>query len=422
MKPPRHRSAFSRRRSPGAAPAGPVWERRAKPAPPESAGWPTPWVQLRYFSNHPHIYPAMIAAVSDGIAPGALVNVFDKEGRPLGMGLWNPRARVPLRVCVHGAEPASEALLDRELDAALALRLDTLRLPDQTQAFRVVHSDGDRLSGLVVDRYGDVLSLEVHSLGIFQRLERWLPRLHERLGTRRARVVVDPAVARWEGIPVTAPEPLPPVRFRENRVRFEVNFTHGHKTGFFCDQRDNRRRLAAWAAGRRVLDLCCYTGGFSVAAKTLGAAEVVGVDLDEQAVAQARRNANLNQVRVRWVHADAFAYARQMRDNDQRWEVVVLDPPKLIESREEAREGLRKYEDLNTLAMQLVAPGGLFVTCSCSGLLGAGEFERLLVRVAHRAGRRLQFLDLTGAGPDHPVMSNCPESRYLKVLWTRLPA
>ncbi|MCB1129177.1 MAG: class I SAM-dependent rRNA methyltransferase, partial [Verrucomicrobiae bacterium] len=166
--------------------------------------------------------------------------------------------------------------------------------------------------------------------------------------------------------------------------------------------------------------LCCYTGGFAVAAKVLGeAAEVTGVDLDEAAVAQARRNANLNQARIRWVHADAFAFARQMQQNGEQFDVVVLDPPKLIETREEAPEGLRKYEDLNALAMRLLAPDGLLVTCSCSGLLEAEEFERMVIRMAHRLDLRLQILDRTGAGPDHPVLSNCPESRYLKLLWTR---
>ncbi|RME95996.1 MAG: class I SAM-dependent rRNA methyltransferase [Verrucomicrobia bacterium] len=363
----------------------------------------------------------MIGGVSEDAAPGALVHVFDREGRPFGIGFWNPPAPVPLRVLRHGELPAEESLLDELLEEAVRLRHDVLRLPEQTEAYRVIHSDGDRLSGLVVDRFGDTLSLEVHSLGAWQRLERWLPRLHERLGTRHHRVSVDPEVARREGLPAVAPTPLRPVRFRENGVRFEVDFARGHKTGFFCDQRENRRRLAAWTAGRRVLDLCCYTGGFAVTAKVLGgAAEVTGVDLDEEAVAQARRNANLNQVRIRWVHADAFAYARQMQQNGERWDVVVLDPPKLIRSREEGAAGRKKYEDLNALALGLVAGGGLFVTCSCSGLLPAEEFERLVIRTAHRQGRRLQILDRTGAGPDHPVVSHCPEGRYLKVLWTRV--
>lgn len=389
--------------------------------PPEAR--PAPWVQLKYFSFAPAIYPAMIRVASPGIAPGALVQVYDKDGRHFGQGLFNPKARVPLRVFHHGAEPVGEDGLTRLRDAALALRLDVLGLPAQTEAFRVIHSDGDGLGGLVVDRFADVLSVEVHSLGMFQRLPGWLPALHARLGTKRTLVHVDPAIARMEGIRgweklTDAP---PTVRFREHGVRCEVDFAAGHKTGFFCDQRENRRRLAAFTKDRRVLDLCCYTGGFALAAKVLGgAAEVTGVDLDEQAIAQARRNANLNQVRAEWVHVDAFSYARQMQRNGLTWDVAILDPPKLIHGRDEFEEGRRKYEDLNRLGVSLVAPGGLLVTCSCSGLIGAGAFEETVVRAAHRAGRRLQILDRTGAGPDHPEMSNCPEGRYLKVLWTRV--
>ena len=172
-----------------------------------------------------------------------------------------------------------------------------------------------------------------------------------------------------------------------------------------------------------MLDLCCYSGGFALAAKVLGgAAEVTAVDLDEKAIASAKRNANLNQARVEWVHCDAYPYARQMRKDGKKFDVVVLDPPKLIMGRDELeqQEGMEKYEDLNSLGIVITEPGGLLVTCSCSGQLSAEDFERMAIRSAHRVGRKLQFLDRTGAGEDHPVMSNCPESRYLKVLWARV--
>lgn len=381
-----------------------------------------PWVQLKYFSFKPTIYPAMIKEVSRGAKAGDLVAVYDKFGEPFGTGLYNPRARVPLRVIHHGAEPVGEDHFVTLLDRAIDLRLDVLRLRETTDAFRVVHSDGDSLSGLVVDVYGDVLSVEVHSLGVFQRLEPWLEHLHRRLGTKRAVVEVEPEIARIERIPFRE-QPNPPrmVRIREHGVRYEVDFEAGHKTGFFCDQRENRRRFARFTAGKRVLDLCCYSGGFALTAKVLGQAdETTGVDLDEKALVQARRNMNLNNARIEWVRCDAFAYARQMQKNGRRWDAVVLDPPKLITSREEAALGWRKYEDLNGLGTLLVEPGGLLVTCSCSGLASAEEFEDMVVKAAHRVQRRLQILDRTGAGEDHPVMSNSPESRYLKVIWARV--
>lgn len=380
-----------------------------------------PWVQLKYITFHPCIYPAMIKAASPDARPGSLVHVYDKQGRPFGAGWYHPKARVPLRMIYHGQETITESYVETLLERALDLRLRRLNLPAQTDAFRVVHSDGDGLGGLVVDKFGDVLSVELHSLAIYQRLEKWLPRFHQALGTKRIILEVDPQIARMEGIPTDPPHPLVrTVRVREHGIQYEINFATGHKTGFFCDQRDNRLRLRSWVQGARVLDLCCYTGGFALNAAAHGAAEVTAVDLDEQAIAQARRNANLNHLRIQWVHCDAFAYARQMQQNRQLWDVVVVDPPKLISSRDEAAQGRRKYEDLNSLAATLLKPGGLLVTCSCSGLLSAEDFEFLICRGIHRQNRRLQILERTGAAPDHPVMSNAPEGRYLKVLWGRL--
>jgi 23S rRNA (cytosine1962-C5)-methyltransferase len=389
--------------------------------PVSTADWLAPWVQLKYFSFNPCIYPAMIRAASPDAKAGDLVTVYDKEGRRFGAGLFNPRARVPLRVIYHGDETFTEAHFDALLDRALDLRLNRLQLPQQTDAFRVINSDGDSLSGLVVDKFGDVLSVEVHSLGVYQRLEGWLKKLHAALGTKRQIIEVDDRVASYERIRhQPPPSSIRTVRIQEHGIKFEVDFATGHKTGFFCDQRDNRIQVRPWAKGARVLDLCCYTGGFALNAACHGALEVTGVDLDEKAISQARRNANLNQVRLNLVHCDAFTYARQMQQNGQQWDLVVLDPPKLVENREEEELGRRKYEDLNSLAATLVKPGGLLATCSCSGLLEAENFEFLVVRGIHRMSRRLQILDRTGASPDHPMMSNATEGRYLKVIWARI--
>lgn len=401
---------------------------RAAPASADRSAWQRPWAQLKYVTFQPAIFPRLLARASPDARPGDWVSVYDKNGERFGAGLFNPRAKIPLRVVAHGAQPIGEEYLEAAIRRAVALRRQTLRLDAETDAYRLINSDGDGLSGLTVDRYGDVLLCELFSLGMAQRLPRWLPLLHELAGTSFARVQVDHDLGSLEGIkPSTfnetnaaAPKA---VRIRENGVRYEVDFAEGHKTGFFCDQRDNRKAVARFAEGARVLDLCCYTGGFSLCAKVLGgAADVTSVDLDEAVIAQARRNANLNQVRLNLVHADAFAYARQMAANGQSWDLVVLDPPKFIFTRD-ARgnwEGRQKYEDLNQLAIALVRPGGMFVTCSCSGLLSFEDFEGHVIRAAHRLSRRLQFLGSTGPGPDHPVYSNCLESRYLKVLWARV--
>lgn len=390
--------------------------------PPGSELWERPWVQMKHRSFHPNLFPRMVGAASDDAAPGDLVQVYDEGGQLFGTGFYNPKAKVPVRVLHHGTDVFGETELDGMVRQAVELRTQTLKLPAEHEAFRVIHSDGDGIGGLVVDRYADVLSIDVTSLGAWRRLRRWLPILHASLGTQGHVIEVDPDIARiegmrWADVP-EADDPAPKsVRIREHGIRYQVNFEAGHKTGFFCDQRDNRLRFGKLARGR-VLDLCCYSGGFSFAARLMGGCDdVTGVDLDEKAIAQARQNANLNQTRINWVHADAFSWMRQALKNGERWDSIVLDPPKLVLSRDEADEGRKKYNDLNVLALQLVKPGGLFVTCSCSGLLDATEFESLVIKAAHRYNRKLQIVDRTGAGPDHPMMSNCPESRYLKVLW-----
>ena len=400
---------------------------RAEQAPPGSEHWLHPWVRLKYFTYNPAVYPRMLGEVSADATPGCLIHVYDKNGEYFGTGFWNRDSRTPLRMLHHGPHPIGEQDLEDALRRAVEWRNSIL--PAETNAYRLVHGDSDGLGGLVVDRYGDVLSVEVSTLGVWRRLDAWLRVLHEACGTQRHVVQVDPAVARMERIDVSqGPEsrPVRRVRILEHGVNFEVDFEHGHKTGFFCDQRENRMRLATLIRGKSLLDLCCYTGGFSIYAKLLGGAgEVTAVDLDETAIAQAKRNANINSRRgplhIDFVHADAFTYARQMLRNGRLFDVVLLDPPKLILGRDEAREeGLKKYRDLNALGMQCVRPGGMLVTCSCSGLLKAAEFEELVIHTAQRLGKKLQILEMSGPGWDHPYLSTYPEGRYLKVIWSRV--
>ena len=364
----------------------------------------------------------MIGEVSRDATPGALVQVLGKEGTPFGWGLWNPKSRMPLRVVSHSLEDLDESFFERAIRRAASLRRDVLKLDAHTNSYRAIHGDADFLPGMVADKFADVLSVEITNLAAWQRLPQWLPLLHECFDTKRVVVGVDLDLARIEGIPRhggVVSDTMRTVQIREHGVRYEINFSDGHKTGFFCDQRDNRHQFGALAAGRTVLDLCCYTGGFAISAALAGAGEVTGVDLDETAVAMAKRNANLNSAKVKFTHADAFTWARTMIENGRTWDLVIADPPKFIHGRED-EIGTAKYADLNKLALQLVAPAGLYVTCSCSGMLGVGEFEQIVVTSAHRRNLRLQTFDRTGAGPDHPTLSNYPESRYLKVLWSRV--
>ena len=223
-----------------------------------------------------------------------------------------------------------------------------------------------------------------------------------------------------ESFDCRAPEPPPPEVITEHGVRFRVAPGSKHKTGFFLDQRDNRQLLASFCKGKRVLDLCCNTGGFAVYAKALGEAEeVVGVDLDEQALALAKQNANLNQARVRFVQADLFPWLRDIIADGQRFDVVVLDPAKQTRDREEVDFALKRYLDMNRLALQAVAPGGIFLTCSCTGLVSEDDFLETLRRAAWQAGRSVQVLRVAGAGADHPFLLHVPEGRYLKAVFCR---
>ncbi len=398
---------------------------RRPPAPPGSADWLSPWVQLRSAAYHPYIYERMVRVASDEARPGDLVAVYDKNGALFGSAFYNPKSKITLRMISFGEREVGLEYFRELIARAVALRHETLRL-EETEAYRLFSSEGDGLSGLSVDRFGDVLSVEVSSFGVYTRLGALVPMFHELCGTSHHHIRVDPQIAHLEGFtprPTDSghdPDVPASVRIVENGVRFAVDFARGHKTGFFCDQRDNRRDFASLVRGRSVLDLCCYTGGFAIYARVLGeTSSVTGVDLDEVAIDQARHNANLNQTRIRWVQADAFSYARQMRENGTQFEALVLDPPKFIPSRSAVDEGRKKYFDLNRLALSLLSPGGLFVTCSCSGLMDARDFERLVIAAAHAQRKRLQLLRTTGAGADHPVMSNCPEGKYLKVLWWR---
>lgn len=417
----------------------------------------SPWVLLRSANKHPFIYKRMLREVDPLARPGDVVNVYDKSGILFGRGLFNPRSQIALRMLVHGDTPIDDAFWRTAIERAIELRL-RLRLDEVTDAYRLIHAEGDGLSGLIVERYANVLVFEFFALGMYQRHELLTKHIASALGpptsldrpqqadmTWQTVLRADEDIQRIEGFRVPSPlrgegpggvssslKPVPePVEghatslsrviIREHGIRYRVDVEAGHKTGFFCDQRENRKRFAELCRDATALDLCCYSGGFGLCAKLLGGAkEVTCVDLDEAALAVAKENVNLNNTRINLVHSDAFIYLRQMLANGRQFDAVVLDPPKFVSCREEMDDGLRKYHDLNALAMQVVRPGGIFLTCSCSGLVSPETFKEVVHRASRPAKRNLQQFLETGAGPDHPVMMNCPESAYLKATWLRL--
>jgi 23S rRNA (cytosine1962-C5)-methyltransferase len=354
--------------------------------------------------------------------PGAVVDILDKAGQWVGRGFYNGHSRISLRVLTTDPnEPVDAEFFRTRLARAVGLRRDLLTLDAVTDAYRLVHSEADGLSGLVVDRFGPTLVLEFFSAGMFRQREVIKAALLGHYPDSRFYWFAEEHVQKQESFDCHAPEPPPPGVVTEHGLQFRVAPGGKHKTGFFADQRDNRLRLATFCPGKRVLDLCCNSGGFGVYAKAKGnAAEVVGVDLDESAIDLARQNAKLNKADVRFVQADLFAWLRDVLPNGQRFDVVVLDPAKLTRDREDIPRALKKYQDMNKLAMQAVTPGGVLLTCSCTGLVSEPDFLETVKRAAWQAGRTAQVLEVRGAGPDHPFLAHVPEGRYLKAVFCRV--
>jgi 23S rRNA (cytosine1962-C5)-methyltransferase len=373
-------------------------------------------------SSHPWIFQKMVEKPATRLPPGSVVDVEDRDSRWVGRGFYNGHSRIALRVLtVDRAEAVDEAFFARRIAQAIALRRTWLSLDRVSDAYRLVHAEGDGLSGLVVDRFGPVLVLEFFAAGMYRFRDAIRDALAEHYPGGRFFWFAEEHVRKQESFDCREPEPPPAEVITENGVRFRVAPGSKHKTGFFLDQRDNRLAVAGLCAGRRVLDLCCNSGGFAVYAKALGGAEeVVGVDLDEQALTLARQNAGLNQVRVRFVQADLFPWLRDAIAAGQRFDVVVLDPSKQTREREAVDYALKRYLDMNRLALQAVAPGGIFLSCSCTGLVTESDFLDMLRRAAWQAGRPLQVFRVAGAGGDHAFLAHVPEGRYLKAVFGRV--
>lgn len=373
-------------------------------------------------SGHPWIFQKMVEKPASRLPAGSIVDIHDRDGQWVGRGFYNGHSRIALRVLTTNPdEPIDIEFLRRRLGRAVSLRRDWLALDAVTDAYRLVHSEGDGLSGLVVDRFGPTIVLEFFAAGFYRLRTQIQEVLAEHFPDARFYWFAEEHVQKQESFDCRPPEPPPPGVITEHGVRFRIAPGSKHKTGFFLDQRDNRLRLAGFCTGRRVLDLCCNTGGFAVYAKAKGqAAEVVGVDLDEQAILLARQNAQLNHVPIRFVQADLFAWLRDILPSGQRFDVVILDPSKQTRDREALDFALRRYLDMNRLALQAVAPGGLFLSCSCTGLVAEETFLDTLRRAAWQAGRTLQVLQVSGAGADHPFLVHVPEGRYLKAVFCRV--
>jgi 23S rRNA (cytosine1962-C5)-methyltransferase len=373
-------------------------------------------------SSHPWIFQKMVEKPASRLHPGTVVDILDRDGQWVGRGFYNGHSRIALRVLTSDpAEKIDQEFFARRLERAIAFRRQWLGLDAVTDAYRLVHSEGDELSGLVVDRFGGTLVLEFFAAGMFRFRSVIQEILAGHFPNSNFYWFAEDHIQKQESFDCRAPEPPPPAIITEHDVRFRVAPGSKHKTGFFLDQRDNRNTLAGFCQGRRVLDLCCNTGGFAVCAKVLGGAdEVVAVDLDEDALDLAKQNANLNQARIRLVQADLFPWLRDVLPSGQRFDIVVLDPSKQTRDREAVNFALKRYFDMNRLALQAVAPGGIFLTCSCTGLVSEEMFLETLRRAAWQVGRTVQIFNIAGAAPDHPYLVHVPEGRYLKAIFCRV--
>lgn len=382
-----------------------------------------------FFARHPWVLDSAIERVEGAPADGEVAELFSDRGQWIARGVFNSQSRLRLRLYTWRLdEPLDGAFWRRRIEAAIAMRGE-LFPPAAHQALRLVYSEGDGLSGLIVDRYGDYLVLQVAALAIARRLDGIIAALVERLQPRGVLVRCDRDIARLEGLAAVLGDeagwgesPDGPVFIEEHGLRYGVDLAAGQKTGFYFDQRENRRVAAGYFRNRRLLDVFCYSGGFALSAARLGGAgEVLGVDSSPQAIALAKANAELNEIaNVRFECGDAFRTLEALADDGRRFGAVVLDPPKFARRRQAVEEALRAYHKLNLLALSVLEPGGILVTCSCSGHVTREDFSHVLAEVAERGGRDIQVLEQRGAAADHPVSATCLESDYLKCFVCRI--
>jgi len=383
-----------------------------------------PQVQLKIErrSNHPWVFQKMVEKPEQKPKPGSIVDVYNRDGTFAGRGFYNGHSRIALRMLTEDPdETIDEDWFRRKITEAVRLRRDLLKLDAVTNAYRVVHSEGDGLSGLVVDRFGDLLVIEYFSAGMWRLRDLVRELLDELFPNSRMYWFAEEHVGKQESFDCNVPAPPEGVVIDEHGLKFRVEPGTKHKTGFFCDQRENRLALTDFCQDARVLDLCCNSGGFAIYAKAKGGArEVIGVDLDEEILEIAKSNAHLNKTKVKFVQADIFPHLRDLHANGEQFDVVILDPAKMTRDREQIIPALKKYLDMNKLALNVVKPGGVFVTCSCTGLVSEEQFLDMLRRAAFYANRRVQIIQVAGAGRDHPFMAHAQESRYLKTVFCRV--
>ena len=357
-------------------------------------------------NRHPWIFAGAIARES-GPDDAAIADLHDPRGRRIASGFHSRHSQIRLRALTFGDEVLTEETIRERLSASIARR-------SGANATRLVNAEGDDVSGIVVDRYDDILVIEIANAGIEQLRPLIINVLQSELKPRGIWFKNDIPPRKIEELsmqPEWMGEGEPSTEIRENGLRFRVDPPSGQKTGFFLDQRENRQLTRALAQGRRVLNLFSYSGGFGVYASAGGASSVENVDISAPAIEMARTNHALNGFEASFVVADAFDYVRK---TSSRFDLLICDPPAFAKSRSDVDRAARGYKDINLFAMKLLDPGAQMLTFSCSGHMPLDLFQKVIFAAAQDAGRRVSFLRRLTAAPDHPVSLFCPEGEYLK--------
>jgi 23S rRNA (cytosine1962-C5)-methyltransferase len=398
-----------------------------------------PGKERSLFKRHPWLFDTAVARLDGHARPGDTVTIQAADGRPLAKAAYSPHSKIRARVWSFDlATTIDHAFFKRRVAAAVARRAHLPELAGQ-QGLRLIHAESDGLPGIIADQYGDTVVVQLTSAGA----EKWraaiVDALQKATGCARIYERSDSEVRGLEGLePVTGwlrDTPLPPggggagggaggegepLIIAEHGVLYAVDIVNGHKTGFYLDQRDNRRMLAALSPGKRVLNCFCYTGGFSLQALAGGAASVLSIDSSQPALQQAAANLALNPQlpadHAEWRCANVFEELRRLKAAGETFDLIVLDPPKFAPSASHAERASRAYKDINLLGCKLLSPGGLLMTYSCSGGVGLDLFQKIVAAAACDAGRTARIVKRLQGSADHPVDLAFPEGEYLKGL------
>ena len=373
----------------------------------------------RLQGRHPWVYRSDVAE-PNGVPPGSLVRVFDQRGKFLGTALYSSSSQIAIRMISHGSVADLPALVAERIRAAIAYRK---KLVSNSDAYRIVFSEGDFLPGLIVDRYNDVLCLQILTQAMDAEPVRAaaLQTLKEELQPAGIVERVDARIRELEQLPPLQSrllwgEKSSTVFTMNSGVRFHYDGLEGQKTGGFLDQRENYAAAAQYAQGE-ALDAFCYQGGFALhfAAHPAGkTSSVTGVDSSRPALEMAERNATLNGREMEWIEANAFDLLREYAATGRRYDTIVLDPPAFAKTKRDLEKALGGYKELNLRAMKMLRPGGILVTCSCSYHVSASDFYEVVADAARDAHKSLRVLENRGAAKDHPMLLNVPETNYLK--------